>query len=45
MNLEKKDAKMMRAMRQNYDGAMAASFYPKIDQGQLYINPATASLQ
>ncbi len=45
MNLEQKDAKMMRAMRKNYGGGgpLSASFYPKLDQGQLYINPGTAS--
>ena len=44
MNLEKKDAKMMNAMRKSVRSAGGdPSFYPKIDQGQLYINPGTAS--
>ncbi len=46
MNLEKKDEKMMKAMRINGPGQGHGgdpSFYPKIDQGQLYINPGTAS--
>jgi hypothetical protein len=46
MNLEKKDAKMMNVMRHKITSSTGGgdpSYYPKIDQGQLYINPGTAS--